>query len=89
MKYQDSKEFHRRDCSAWMCKLPDNTKKLLLFAAGATFEEVHQYCCVHHKVFSLSQITVGEFTVSYGKGDSSYSADSREYDQNFEYVSRA
>lgn len=89
MKYEDCTPIRDRPCSAWQIDLPNGIRKCALFKAGATFDEVHQYCLVHHGEFELSQLTCGEFTMSFGPGDSTYKADSRAFDHNRETVSTA
>lgn len=81
INYNDCTAIRPRNCSAWELELPDGTRKVVLFAADAPFEDVHQYCTVHHKKFKLSQITVGEMTFDLKGSDQIYKSDSRAFDE--------
>jgi len=52
-----------------------------------SFDEVHSYCVTDYAKFSLSQVTVGEFTASLEGSDMIYKCDSRSYDQDLNHVS--
>jgi hypothetical protein len=84
MKYEDCSPFQVRNCSVWKLELADGRHKLVIFAPGAPFEEVHQYCKVHYQgqKFQLGQITCGEVTIAMGKGDTFYQSDGRYFDQD-------
>jgi hypothetical protein len=82
MHYSECTEIRVRDCSAWELELPTGPKKVILFAAGATFKEVLEYAKVHFERFNLSQITVGEMTFILQGSDQMYKADSRRFDQD-------
>ena len=79
--YQECVPIRQRPCSAWLLETPSK-KAVVLCDPHFTAEEVVQMCAVHHPVFTVQQLWVGEFAIKEHEDNFYYSADSRRVDQD-------